>query len=273
MPINSAMSNGVTGLNSFANALEITSDNVANTGTTAFKANSARFGDMVTSGYNSHSKDGDRRGAGSVIIGIATDYSQGPMVSSSSWSDIAMSGEGFFSVSLIDNQGNLVNANQTYYTRDGSFVPDRNGYLINSQGYAVLNTNGDPIFVDDPTNPAYTDYYVDSSGQIWGRPIAGGDPVEIPDAQIRVSLFPNPQWLQRKGGNLYATGPESRDPIHGTANDGLRGAISSYNVEGSNVDLAKEMVNMIIYQSSYSANTKSITTGRDMLDASINLVR
>ena len=51
------------------------------------------------------------------------------------------------------------------------------------------------------------------------------------------------------------------------------GSIIDCNIEGSNVDLATEMVNMIIFQADYNANSKSVTTGNNMLDTVINMVR
>jgi flagellar hook protein FlgE len=88
-----------------------------------------------------------------------------------------------------------------------------------------------------------------------------------------VSTFANNNGLVRHGNNLYTQGPESKFPIHGTANDGVRGGISSLTIEASNVDLAKEMVNMITYQASYTANSKTITTASQLLDVAVNMVR
>ncbi len=278
MSITSAMSNGVSGLNSFSTALEVTSDNVANTGTTAFKSNAARFGDMVSSYYNTQSKDTDRRGAGSVALGVATDFAQGSFSTTTSWSDMAINGQGYFAVAKIslDDSGAATVNGQTFYTRDGSFHVDKSGYLVNYQGYAVLGADGQPIRVEaTPNSPSHTNFYVDSKGQIWGYPTdtsLGTDP-EMIGNPVKIVIFPNEGGLIRKGGNLYTVGPESKSPIDVTDNETLRGDIAGYTLEGSNVDLAKEMVNMIVYQASYNANSKSITTARDMLDTTINLVR
>ncbi len=383
MSLSSAMYNGVSGLNSFSTALQATSDNVANTGTTAYKSNTLRFGDLVSSYYNTQSKDTDRRGAGSMVLGVATDMAQGPMVGTSSWSDMAINGPGYFTLAKALDDNGAVDS-KIFYTRDGGFYMDKNGYLVNYQGYHVLGSNngrGVPIRVEaNPTNPVYTNYSVDNTGQIWGYhvnpppatpmvnvgnvnasgtapahsghsyPPTGGTPLTgnygtlgidtdgnwtytldrtnpaviglangqtmtdtftvntIPptttpatqpitenitvnivgpddvttatwwDPQkiaypVQVVIFPNEGGLIRQGGNLFLPGPESKDAVDVTGNPALRGDIAGFSLESSNVDLAKEMVNMIIYQSSYSANTKSITTSRDMIDSTINLVR
>ena len=377
MAISSAMYNGVSGMNSFSTALEVTSDNVANAGTTGFKSNTARFGDMVSSYYNTQSKDTDRRGSGSMVMKIATDYAQGPMMNTSSWSDMAINGPGYFCLAkTIDANGNV--DGKSFYSRDGSFYMDKDGYLVNSQGYHVLgsdNGRGVPIRIEmNPSDPVYANYYVDNTGQIWGyhvnppddtrlsvvhseavgtlAPVYDQDGVLDPfvpqeevgltfgtfsiDSQgrwtydldpdnaqvqglgdgqtltetitvvtdgggtetiditivgpndvttaawwdpqrianpVQIVIFPNEGGLIRQGGNLFLPGPTSKDAVDVTLNPALRGDIAGFTLENSNVDLAREMVNMIIYQASYNANTKSITTSRDMLDTTINLIR
>lgn len=385
MGISQAMNIGVSGLNSSSTALTVVGDNVANANTTAYKTNSARFGDLVAGYYPSLSRDIDREGAGSAVMGIVTEFAQGPLLSTTRWSDLAINGEGFFSVQVP-------NTNNIYYTRDGGFHMDKDGYLVNELGYHVLSRAGEAIEVDSPQDPWYTNYYIDSNGQIWGTPtdpqyltyysleatgspeLFGGtlyftepykttpsgnvtititdpenptltgtitlndtlynydadgdgnydsfygtvdlakllkdkkitwpaalpeghysmkvtapdpnavppkiqflyanmDPQPIWNGQLRVSTFANNNGLIRQGSNLYTQGPESKFPIHGTAGDGIRGNLFSYTIEGSNVDIAKEMVNMITYQASYNANSKTITTAAALLDVAVNMVR
>lgn len=393
MGISQAMNIGVSGLNASATALTVVSDNIANVNTTAYKSNSVRFGDLVAGYYSTLSQDSDREGSGTAIMGIVTQFSQGPLISTTRWSDLAINGEGFFSVQVPGTTN-------VYYTRDGSFHMDKDGYLVNELGYRVLNREGNPIKVDNPSDPRFSNYYVDSKGQIWGTPtdptqvviyatdasnspkaygsiyindpvtgdititlndgteltltlgedetfhlqfntdtdgdgtmdafmgainlsefsltdtdtdgdgtpdlvgispdaepgyytiadvtatLASGndwgaenwmatsnDPQPAMDGQLRVSTFANNNGLIRQGNNLYTQGPESKFPIHGTANDGIRGNIFSSTIEGSNVDIAKEMVNMITYQASYNANSKTITTSAELLNTAVNMVR
>lgn len=254
---------GVSGLNSFSAALSVVADNVANSNTTGFKANSVRFGDMVSSYYSTQSVDTDRAGSGSAILGIATDYSEGPMVATNKWSDVAINGNGFFTVQTPAGQ---------MYTRDGSFHMDRLGNLVTLQGYSVLDSSGAAINIDDPTNPAYTNYNIDADGMIWGTPVAGGDPVSI-TGPIGITIFPNQDGLIRQGANLYTAGPQTGAANLGTPNTGGRGFLLDLNLENSNVDLANEMVNMIIYQADYNANSKTILTASEMLEVVTNLIR
>jgi flagellar hook protein FlgE len=275
MGVNATLYIGASGLQTFANAMSMVSDNIANANTAAFKGSHARFGDMVSSYLSTQSVDTDRAGCGSAILGVATNFAQGPLQGTDTWSDLSINGEGFFNVHMIDDTGNLVSTAQTYYTRDGSFHVDKTGFLVNNQGFAVLGMDGAPIkILDDVTNPTYTNFNTDASGQIFGTPVdpaVGVDPVLL--GTVRLSKFPNQDGLVRQGANLFLTGPESGAVIDGTANAGGMGTIIDCNIEGSNVDLASEMVSMIIYQADFNANSKSVTTGNSMLDTVINMVR
>ncbi|MGV8074045.1 MAG: flagellar hook-basal body protein [Syntrophobacteraceae bacterium] len=278
MGINTALYNGVTGLNSFSSAISLVSDNVANANTTAYKSNSIHFGDLVNTYYSMVSNDQESEGAGSAVLNIASDTAQGTLQSSSNWSDLAMSGEGYFSVQ--DSSGDV------YYTRDGSFYLGAQtagaSPLLNSQGYAVLGyavsdgTTTPPTYSADVsaimlTDPQdYTSIRVESDGQIVG--IAAGG-VETPLYQVALNTFSNKSGLVRQGGNLYVAGPEVGQVYNNSANPELFGQVCDYTLEGSNVDMAEQMVNMIIYQASYNANAKVITTSKDMIDTTINMIR
>ena len=79
--------------------------------------------------------------------------------------------------------------------------------------------------------------------------------------------------LGRAGQNLWISTRESGTAAMGTAGSGGRGATTGGALEGSNVDLAQEFVNMIQHQRSFSANSKTITTADEMLQELINLKR
>jgi flagellar hook protein FlgE len=269
MSANSTLYIGASGLKTYAEAMSIVSDNVANANTTGYKANHALFGDLVSGYLSTQSPDTEREGCGSSILGVATNFGQGSFLSTDSWSDLAISGKGFFNVKQLSGGAPVGNP---LYTRDGSFHVNKDGVLVNSQGYAVLGSDGNMIKVEaDPATPVYSSFSVSTDGVITGTPIAGGDPVTV--GTLRISSFPNQDGLIRQGANLFLPGAESGTAIDGTGNAGVNGSILDSNIEASNVDLASEMVNMIIYQADYNANSKSVTTGNTMLDTVINMVR
>jgi flagellar hook protein FlgE len=91
--------------------------------------------------------------------------------------------------------------------------------------------------------------------------------------QIVLYEFPSKQNLRREGGNLFTQTRESGDPSSGAAGTGTFGTTQSNTLEQSNVDLAREFVNMITTQRGFQANSKSITTVDTMLETVINMKR
>ena len=267
MGISTALYNGLSGLNSYATAIAVASDNVANANTTAFKSNSVRFGDLVNSYYTNLSNDIEREGGGSAVVGFATNYGQGSLTPSDNWSNVAINGDGFFVV----NDGT-----NTYYTRDGSFNLDKDGFLVNAQGYRVQNAGAD-IQIATPEN--YSKFRVASDGQIWAVDNTAVPPAEVAIAAAKIdrATFTNKDGLVREGGNLYSAGPEIGNTYLASdtaSQPGIKfGDMLDSTIEGSNVDLAKEMVDMIIYQASFNANSKTISTNSGLLDTTVNMVR
>lgn len=266
MSINQAMYNGLSGLNGYSTAMSVVSDNIANSNTTAFKSNSVRFGDMVNSYYSIFASGTQGSGVGVQVLGFSTDYAQGTLLDTSNWSDLAMSGEGFFT---------LVNpvSTRTYYSRDGSFNLDKDGYLINNHGYRVQGYEDGAGDLGDIQIPNPTDYVsirVETNGDIVAVDNQGAAEVLY---TLALSSFSNKNGLVRDGGNLYITGPDVGLSFNNQDNPEIFGLVNDYSLEGSNVDLAKQMVDMIIYQASYNANSKTITTSSQMIDTSINMVR
>ena len=253
--------NGVSGLRSFSTAMTVVSDNIANAGSTGFKANEIRFADLVSSNYSTISSYTDREGSGSRALAILTDFGQGPIINTSNWSDVAINGEGFFKVQDP-------NSNKIYYTRDGSFHIDKDGYLVNSMGMRVVDQSGQPISLGNPQD--YASFSIDVNGKI--SAIRNDNTIEE-KGQIGLFRFPDPNGLRRVGNNLWEITPLAGDEIAGNPGDAGFGTIMSFAIEGSNVDLSKELVNMIIYQANFNANSKVITTASDMLNTTVNMVR
>ncbi len=259
--LGSTLWNGVSGLRSFSTAMTVVSDNIANAGTTGFKANEIRFADLVSSNYSTISSYTDREGSGSRALAILTDFAQGPIINTSNWSDLAINGEGFFKVQDPNN-------NKVYYTRDGSFHLDKDGNLVNALGMQVLDKDGNPISVGNPQD--YASIVIDSTGKIVA---IRNDNTQEERGQIGLFRFPDPNGLRRVGNNLWEITPLAGDEIPGNPGDTGFGTIVSFAIEGSNVDLSEELVNMIIYQANFNANSKVITTASDMLNTTVNMVR
>ncbi|MEZ3500062.1 flagellar hook protein FlgE [Pantoea sp. KPR_PJ] len=89
--------------------------------------------------------------------------------------------------------------------------------------------------------------------------------------QVVLSNFTNPGGLASQGNNCWAETPESGQPVIGTSGSGNLGTLYGNKLEASNVDLSKEMVNMIVYQRNYQSNSQTIKIQSELLQTLVNL--
>ena len=92
------------------------------------------------------------------------------------------------------------------------------------------------------------------------------------EAQLALASIQNPTSLQNVGNNNYATTTATATPSVGMPQSGGRGQIMGGELEGSNVDMATEFTNLIVYQSAYQASSKVITTADQMNQDLLNLI-
>ncbi|WP_022655714.1 flagellar hook protein FlgE [uncultured Desulfovibrio sp.] len=113
-------------------------------------------------------------------------------------------------------------------------------------------------------------YQIDKNGVVYGS-YDNGETLAL--WQLLLCDFDNPQGLYREGGNLFSETKESGRARQGVANDAGFGATTAYNIEQSNVDMAREFVQMITTQRGFQANSKGITTADTMLETVIGMKR
>ncbi|SEL74636.1 flagellar hook protein FlgE [Halomonas daqiaonensis] len=89
--------------------------------------------------------------------------------------------------------------------------------------------------------------------------------------QIVMANFRNPEGLNPQGDNVWSATQASGQELVGPPGTGLLGTIESGAIETSNVDMARELVNMIVTQRAYQANSKTIQTQDEVLQTAINL--
>jgi flagellar hook protein FlgE len=150
MSLFSTLNTGASGLGVQSAALSVIGDNIANISTTGYKGSRASFADYMPQSTSTLAGAGTI-GSGSGLNTIATLFGQGSLTTTSSATDMAVSGDGFFMVQ---------DGNETFYTRAGEFYLDDDGYLVNASGYNVqgytatdgtLTTSVDDLLID--TNP------------------------------------------------------------------------------------------------------------------------
>ena len=135
----------LTGLKGAQTDISTTSNNIANVGSTGFKKSRAEFGDI----FGTTPLQTNVVGAGTATKSITQQFSQGNITQSTNTLDMAISGQGFFAVQSTGNPGQIV------YTRNGSFVVNDDGEIVDSAGQALLG------------------YPVDSDGNVSDKTLQG----------------------------------------------------------------------------------------------------
>ncbi|WP_141266266.1 flagellar hook protein FlgE [Thermodesulfovibrio sp. Kuro-1] len=118
---------GISGLNANGLALSVIGDNIANANTVGFKASRANFGDILSQTLGGASAM--QVGRGTMIIDIQKMFTQGTLETTSNPLDLAIEGDGFFVVRQLNGP--------TYYTRAGQFRLDKDGYVVDPNGYRL----------------------------------------------------------------------------------------------------------------------------------------
>ena len=123
--------NGITGLKSFQNGIDIWGHNISNINTTAYKENIPEFETIFAKNISSNPVSSDI-GLGSTIHSSAKDMSEGSLVSTDNTFDIALDKEGWFEVKK---------GKESFYTRNGKFSRDAQGFLVNDEGAYLIVAN------------------------------------------------------------------------------------------------------------------------------------
>ena len=274
-----SLQTGVSGLQQFQEDLQVIGNNIANVNTVGYKSSSMDFEDEL--GQNlAQGSNVMQIGEGVTTGAINSDFSQGTINTTGQTTNLAINGNGFFLVK--DTSSGL-----TYATRDGEFNLDSNGYLVSANGDRVQGLMGSSTSatdlqinsataianLNDTTTPAPTlqSYTINSAGQI-NATLSDGTSGVI--GQIVLQNFTNPQALVNQGQNLYSYSATA-GPLAAPAapNSGGLGQIQSGALESSNVDLARQMTDLITAQRAFEANAKMITTSDEILQDLVNLKR
>ncbi|MDM7202826.1 MAG: flagellar hook-basal body complex protein [Thermodesulfobacteriaceae bacterium] len=152
MGLTDALFTGTSGLRALGHGMSVIGDNVANLNTTSFKGARITFSDIMAQSINTAAGSG-QLGRGAGIQALYQLFTQGAFESTASPTDMAIAGAGFFMVKNPQTTGGI------FYTRDGQFVIDKEGYLVNPQGLRVQGWRIDEI-TNDITG-ALTDIRID----------------------------------------------------------------------------------------------------------------
>ena len=264
---------GATGMRAQQINMDTIANNLANVNTTGYKTQTNEFRSLLyqtiqteTTSANGETKPGSAQvGLGVRNASINTNFSQGALLASESDTSFAIDGKGFFAVQGGD--GN------TYYTRNGTFLwslATSGNMLCDSDGNPVLDTTGKAIILND--SYVTSQITVTQDGEVC-YPDEKNNPQPL-GIKIGLWQFSNPNGLKREGEGLFSQTAASGEALNEATNNALQksGVIQGY-LEGSNVAIVDEMVNMITTQRAYEFNSKIITTTDTMLDEANNLRR
>jgi flagellar basal-body rod protein FlgG len=263
--MNPALRTAATGMMAQQLRTEVISNNLANVNTTGFKRSRAHFEDLlyqtvqnpsVIGSPDNNTQPAIQVGRGTHLSSVQRLHAQGAVEQTSSPLDLAIDGDGFFQVQLASGQ--------VGYTRDGSFSISDTGTLVTSGGNVVVPGIKFPI---DGSNISISPTGV-VSVQI------GSDTSKVQEVgRIEMARFMNPAGLSAAGQNIYTETPASGAAITGFPQDEGMGRILQGHLEGSNVEIVQEMVDMITSMRAFEINSKAIKNAEEMMQVANNMVR
>jgi flagellar basal-body rod protein FlgG len=255
-----ALYTAATGMTAQQLRIDNISNNLANVSTTGFKKGRGSFEDLLYQQLpTGAAAAGMQRpadlsiGTGVRMVSMNRDFTEGNLQQTGNTTDLALGSRGFFV--LEDPNGT------EFYTRDGRFNLSSEGELVSAAGYRL--SPGIQIPRDAQTIRIAEDGTVTASFE--------GEIDEVTLGSVRVSDFVNPAGLRAVGGNLFVPTAASGQPNDMFAEDGLR--IQQGFLEASNVDVAEELVNMIVAQRAFELTSKVIQAADETLQTANNIKR
>jgi flagellar basal-body rod protein FlgG len=259
-----ALYTAASGMNAQQSNIDNVAHNLANVNTVGFKKSRLEFEDLVyeqskaagtPTSSSGEAPIGLETGLGVRPVASARDFSRGNMRSTSGPLDLAIEGDGFFEVQLPSGE--------TGYSRAGSFHLSAEGALVTADGYPMQ---------PQITIPANATAVTISKDGIVSAAIAGQTGVQQLGT-IELAAFRNPAGMRALGGNMFQATTASGDATVGAPGINGNGTIAQGFVEDSNVSVVEEMVNMILGQRAYEANSKVVKAADDMMQQVNTLVR
>lgn len=245
-----------TGLAAQDAKMSAISNNLANVNTSGFKRDRVMFADLFYQNQRAAGGLQDREnvsptgiqfGTGVKIVGTQKEFTVGNIQNTGQKLDVAITGQGFFQVETP--------AGDIAYTRAGNLQKSPEGVLTNAQGLPLIPQ------IELPENTK--DLQIAKDGTVTATVEGETEPVEL--GQITLVNFINPAGLTAIGDNLYRETAASGEAVEGVPGEDALGQLEQGSLEGSNVQVVEEMVDMITVQRAYEMNAKMITAADDML--------
>ena len=253
---NAALHVARTGLDAQNTKMRVIANNLANVNTTGFKRDRADFEtlayqQMIAAGSASDSENkfatGLSLGSGVALTGTSKIDTQGTLNQTGNALDMAIEGAGYFQLQKPD--GTIA------YTRAGNFSLTAEGTVVSSEGL--------PLIPQIQVPEGATSVSIGNDGTVSASLQGEAVPTEL--GRIETARFVNPAGLQSVGSNLLVETAASGIPQVGVPGLEGRGSLRSGSLEGSNVNVVEELVDMIETQRAYEVNSKMIKATDEML--------
>jgi flagellar basal-body rod protein FlgG len=237
MPMLEGLYSAAAGMEAQQQQLDAIGDDLANESTTGYKSERVGFADLL---YNEVDVSGTATtvGAGASARLIGRDQSQGALQETGKPLDLAIEGDGYFQVKRPDGSVAL--------TRNGAFGVDGNGTIVNAEGDPLEP----PITLPRGTSPEDVSIAPD------GTVSAGNHKL----GRIELVTVPAQDQLLADGGGLFSATSAS-----GATHAAVGASIRQGTLEGSNVDIATEMANLITTQRAYQLSSTAIQNESQMM--------
>jgi len=243
-----------TGLQNEQKRLEVIANNIANSATTGYKqegVTSQSFDDMLAIKVRDYSVRNNEV-IGTMPLGVKigevfTNHGQGSVRVTGNTYDLAIDGSGFFRMRVTDTAGN----DHIRYTRAGNFTITADGYVTDADGNHLQSEAGDLIV------PTDAEIVFDKDGTVY----ANGEAID----RILINDFEDYNYLKKFADTMY-------EPVDGATEIESTGAVLQGCLEQSNVNVVKEMTQMIAITRAYEANQKVVQAMDSTLDQAVNSV-
>ncbi len=265
--INRSMIQASVTMGQLQNKLDLIGNNLSNTNTTGYKSRQADFSSLLYQQIDNlddpemqtgrQTPAGIRVGSGAKLAHTNLDLSQGSLQNTGRELDVALLREN----DLFKIQAEGENGLETQYTRSGNFYlsPLNNGemMLTNAEGRPVLGADGNPITLADNMDGLS----VREDGALL---VTRGDQQNV-EGQLGIARAVRPRMLEAAGGNRFRL-PENVQAQGILENVSQQDTqVQSQTLEASNVDVSKEMTDMLMAQRAYQFNARSISTSDQMM--------
>ncbi len=257
-----ALFTAATGMEAQQTRIDAIANNLANVSTSGYKKQVPGFEDLfyetlAAPGALNDSgvalPTGAQVGHGVRLGSVGRVHTQGDRVSTGRELDLSIDGNGYFQVELATGE--------TAFTRDGAFELDRDGNLVTRQGTLLLPSVSVPVDASGLT--------IRDDGTVTA--VIAGDSAPVSLGQIEIARFANPAGLRALGSNMFAATEASGDAETGVPGDEGFGSLSQGFLESSNVNMAEELVRMILAQRAFEVNSRVIQASDEMLQRASSL--